>query len=184
MWTKVAQIVSKLVTLLTWIFCLYSAALLLLNYQQLFYLFGQIQTRQTGGQPYSDTSPFSKVFKYSNSQIHSGWTPKTSKFKIMKDVIKNLAATFWTMSVMTTSLSTFIDVWVTMLDKNCKSRSHWRSSNSWPMTWKLKWICTCDITKYLKHGLSDLHLQLKMSGFVSVSKLKCIFAIDEIAVEQ
>jgi len=32
------------------------AALLMLNEQQ-FNLFGQIQTSQTGGQPYSDTSP-------------------------------------------------------------------------------------------------------------------------------
>ena len=29
----------------------------MLNYSQL-YLFGQIQTGQTGGQPYSDTSPY------------------------------------------------------------------------------------------------------------------------------
>ena len=38
------------------LFCLDSAALRMLNEQQ-FYLFGQIQTIQTGGQPYSDTSP-------------------------------------------------------------------------------------------------------------------------------
>ena len=34
-----------------------SAALLVLNEQQ-FYLYGQIQTSQTGGQPYSDTSSY------------------------------------------------------------------------------------------------------------------------------
>ena len=38
------------------LFCLNLEALLLLN-GQLLYLFGQIQTSQTGGQPYSDTSP-------------------------------------------------------------------------------------------------------------------------------
>ena len=36
-------------------FCLELAALLKLN-EQPFYLFGQIQTSQTGGHPYSDTS--------------------------------------------------------------------------------------------------------------------------------
>ena len=36
-------------------FCLELAALLRLN-EQPFYLFGQIQTSQTGGHPYSDTS--------------------------------------------------------------------------------------------------------------------------------
>ena len=39
------------------LFCLDSAALLMLNKRQL-YLFGQIQTSQTGGQPYSDTFPY------------------------------------------------------------------------------------------------------------------------------
>ena len=39
------------------LFCFVSAALLTLKEEQL-YLFGQIQTSQTGGQPYSDTSPF------------------------------------------------------------------------------------------------------------------------------
>ena len=39
------------------LFCLNLEALLLLN-GQLLYLFGQIQTSQTGGQPYSDTSPY------------------------------------------------------------------------------------------------------------------------------
>ena len=34
-----------------------SATLLVLN-EQLFFLFGQIQTSQTGGHPYSDTSPY------------------------------------------------------------------------------------------------------------------------------
>ena len=38
-------------------FCLDSAALLMLNEQQI-YLFGQIQTSQTGYQLYSDTSPY------------------------------------------------------------------------------------------------------------------------------
>ena len=38
-------------------FGLDSAALFILNEQQ-FYLFGQIQTSQTGGQPYNDTSPY------------------------------------------------------------------------------------------------------------------------------
>ena len=36
-------------------------ALLMLNEQQ-FYLFGQIQTCQTGSQPYSDTSPYFECF--------------------------------------------------------------------------------------------------------------------------
>ena len=35
-----------------------SAALLMLNVEQQFHLFCQIQTSQTGGQPCSDTSPF------------------------------------------------------------------------------------------------------------------------------
>ena len=52
---------SKLRSITVWLtsslFPLYSAALLLLNYQQ-FYLFGQIQTSQTGSQPYSDTSSY------------------------------------------------------------------------------------------------------------------------------
>ena len=34
-----------------------SAALLMLNEQQI-YLFGQMQTSQTWGQPYNDTSPY------------------------------------------------------------------------------------------------------------------------------
>ena len=38
------------------LFCLVSAASLMLNYHQLC-LFSQIQTCQTGGQPYIDTSP-------------------------------------------------------------------------------------------------------------------------------
>ena len=37
--------------------CLDLAALLMLNEQQ-FFLFGQIQTSPTGGQSYSDTSPY------------------------------------------------------------------------------------------------------------------------------
>ena len=40
-----------------YLFCLELAALLKLN-EQHFYLFGQIQTSQTGGQPYSNTSPY------------------------------------------------------------------------------------------------------------------------------
>ena len=43
--------------LTSWLFCLNSVALLLLNEQQ-FYLFGQIQTSQTGGQLYSNTYPY------------------------------------------------------------------------------------------------------------------------------
>ena len=39
------------------LFCLDWAALLMSNKQQ-FYLLGQIQPSQTGGQPYSDTSPY------------------------------------------------------------------------------------------------------------------------------
>ena len=46
---------SITVRLTSCLFCLYSAALLILNLQQLC-LFGQIQTSQTWGQPYSDTS--------------------------------------------------------------------------------------------------------------------------------
>ena len=42
------------------LFCLVSAALFMLNEQQ-FYPFGQIQTGQTGGQPYKDTSPMLSV---------------------------------------------------------------------------------------------------------------------------
>ena len=42
------------------LFCLGSAALLMLNEQQ-FYLFGQIQTSPTDGQLYSDTSPMVSV---------------------------------------------------------------------------------------------------------------------------
>ena len=38
------------------LFCSDSAGLIMLNEQQ-FYLVGLIQTSQTGGQPYSDTSP-------------------------------------------------------------------------------------------------------------------------------
>ena len=41
---------------MTCLFCLELAGLLKLNEQQ-FYMFGQIQTIQTGGQPYNDTSP-------------------------------------------------------------------------------------------------------------------------------
>ena len=45
------------VRLTYWLFWLDSAALLVLN-EQYIYLFGQIRTRQTGGQPYNDTSPY------------------------------------------------------------------------------------------------------------------------------
>ena len=38
--------------------CLASAFLLLLLNEQQIYLFRQIQTSQTGGPPYSDTSPY------------------------------------------------------------------------------------------------------------------------------
>ena len=41
------------------LFCVDSAALLMLNEQQ-FYVFGKIQTSQIGGQLYSDTSPYGK----------------------------------------------------------------------------------------------------------------------------
>ena len=41
-------------------FCVELAALLKLNELQ-FYLFGQIQTSQNGGQPYSDTSSLASV---------------------------------------------------------------------------------------------------------------------------
>ena len=45
------------VRLTSCLFCLDSAALLILNWNKL-YLFGQIQTSQTGGRLYSDTSPY------------------------------------------------------------------------------------------------------------------------------
>ena len=45
------------------IFCDLAAALLMLKEQQI-YLFGQIQTSQTGGQPYSDTSPMLSVLSF------------------------------------------------------------------------------------------------------------------------
>ena len=54
-----------------------SAALVMFNQHQI-YLFGQIQCSQTGGQPYSDTSPYavsecslSRIFK--NRPIWSHW---------------------------------------------------------------------------------------------------------------
>ena len=47
---------STTVRLTSSLFCLDSAALLMLNEKQ-FYLLGQIQPCQTGGQSYSDTSP-------------------------------------------------------------------------------------------------------------------------------
>ena len=43
------------------LYCLDSAALCMLNVQQ-FDLFGQIQTSQTGGRPFSDTPPPHGVF--------------------------------------------------------------------------------------------------------------------------
>ena len=49
------------VRLTSYLFCLDSAALLLLNEKQ-FYLLGQTQTSQTGGQPYSDTATGQKDF--------------------------------------------------------------------------------------------------------------------------
>ena len=48
---------SITVWLTSCLFCLDSAALLVLNEQQ-FKLFGQIQISQTGSQPHSDTSPY------------------------------------------------------------------------------------------------------------------------------
>ena len=47
---------SITVRLTSCLFCLDSAALLILNLKQ-FYLLGLIRTSQTGGQLYSDTSP-------------------------------------------------------------------------------------------------------------------------------
>ena len=55
------------VQLTSCLFCLDSAALLILNEQQI-YLYGQIQTSQTGGHPYSDTSP------YCESSLHEHLT--------------------------------------------------------------------------------------------------------------
>ena len=57
---------SITVQLTSCLFCIDSAALLKLNFQQ-FYLIGQIQTSQTGGQPNSDTSP------YGESSLHYPW---------------------------------------------------------------------------------------------------------------
>ena len=51
------SITAKLTSSLFW---LVSAALLILNEKQ-FYLFGQIQTSQTGGQQYNGTSPMVSV---------------------------------------------------------------------------------------------------------------------------
>ena len=48
---------SITVQLILCLFCLDSAALLMLNELQ-FYLFGQIQNSQTEGQPYSNTFPY------------------------------------------------------------------------------------------------------------------------------
>ena len=47
-------------------YCLDSAVLHMLNQQQI-YLFGQIQTSQTRGQSYSDTSPYDEM-EYSLAQ--------------------------------------------------------------------------------------------------------------------
>ena len=49
--------VSLYLRLASCLFCFDSVALLMLNEQQ-FYFFGQILISQTGGQPYSDTSPY------------------------------------------------------------------------------------------------------------------------------
>ena len=46
--------------LTSYLFCFDSAALPMLNEQE-FHLFGQIQTSQTGGQLYGDTSPMVSV---------------------------------------------------------------------------------------------------------------------------
>ena len=56
--TKGGNITVRLTSCL---FCLDSAALVMLN-EQHFYLFGQIQICQKGGQPFSDTSPKVSVF--------------------------------------------------------------------------------------------------------------------------
>ena len=54
------------------LFCLYSAALLRLNEEPL-YLFGQIQTSQTGGQLYSDTFPPWWVLSGLSFLTHQSW---------------------------------------------------------------------------------------------------------------
>ena len=56
---------SVTVQLSSGLFCLDSDALLMLNEQQS-YLFVQIRTSQTGGQPFSDTFPYgeSSLVKY------------------------------------------------------------------------------------------------------------------------
>ena len=58
---------SFTVQLTSSLFCLDSAALLMWNYKQI-YLFGKIQTSQTGSQPYSNTSPW-KVNKHGSAAI-------------------------------------------------------------------------------------------------------------------
>ena len=59
---------SITVQLTTCLFCLDSKALLMWNHQQI-YLFGQIQTSHTGGQQYSDTSPYGLPNKYLSSVV-------------------------------------------------------------------------------------------------------------------
>ena len=54
---------TSTVHLTSCLFCLDSAAFLLLNEQQ-FYLFCQIQTSQTGSQLYCDTSPYGECSLY------------------------------------------------------------------------------------------------------------------------
>ena len=59
-WTDIPESTNWMgnitVQLTSCLFCFKLTALFKLNEQQ-FYLFGQIQTNQTGGQPYNDTSP-------------------------------------------------------------------------------------------------------------------------------
>ena len=68
----VSQRRSITVRLTMFLFCLELAALLLWNKQQ-FYLFGQIETSQTGGQPYSDASPY--------GECSLRWTRPSFSFK-------------------------------------------------------------------------------------------------------
>ena len=60
LWSRLCSLTlfqeESLVRLTSFFICLDLADLVILNEQQI-YLFGQIQTSQTGGQPYSDTSP-------------------------------------------------------------------------------------------------------------------------------
>ena len=65
------------------LYCLDSAALQMLNEQQ-FYLFSQIQTSQTGGHLYTDTSPYKasecSLYRYINDQF--------VKSKLLKNITR------------------------------------------------------------------------------------------------